>query len=280
MNHEEAKRIVEVGFASLAQELSAGRSQRLLDFLAAMARFHHYSFGNVLMIAWQKPDATHVAGFNAWKRLGRHVKKGEKGIAILAPLVSQKKLFEGDEKAEREAQTVRVLRGFRVVHVFDVSQTEGKPLPEFAKVSGDPGQFTERMKKLIARHKINLLYESILTGALGRSLGGEIVLRPDLPPAVEFSVLVHEFAHERLHKGERRKETTATIRETEAEAVAYVVSKAIGLDTGGAAADYIQLYDGTTETLAESLDHIQRTAAEIISAVLGEPNVDSVQDAA
>lgn len=268
MNHEEAKRIADWGLECLAKELAAGRSQRLLDYLAAMGRFHNYSFGNVLLIAFQRSEATHVAGFNVWKRLGRYVKKGEKGIAILAPLVHQKKLFDGEQVPDGEPVKVQVLRGFRVVYVFDVSQTEGKPLPEFARVAGDPGVFTDRLKALIARHRIALSYEPVLTGALGKSLGGEIVLRPDLTPAQEFSVLVHELAHELLHKGERRKDTTPTIRETEAEAVAYVVSQAIGLDTAGAAADYIQLYAGTTETLADSLNHIQRVSAEIIRAVL------------
>ncbi len=268
MNHEQAKQLADQGLESLAQELAAGRSQRLIEYLDVLGRFHHYSFGNALLIAFQKPESTHVAGFHAWKKLGRQVKKGEKGIAILAPLVYRCKVEDQDDGRSSEPVKVKALRGFRVVYVFDVSQTDGKPLPEFARVKGDPGDFTDRLKVLIARHHIALSYEPVLTGALGKSLGGEIVLRPDLAPAQEFSVLVHELAHELLHKGERRKDTTPTIRETEAEAVAYVVSKAVGLETAGAAADYIQLYAGTTETLADSLDHIQRVAAAIISAVL------------
>ena len=95
-------------------------------------------------------------------------------------------------------------------------------------------------------------------------------------------MLVHELAHEKLHKGDRRKETTKTIRETEAEAVAYVVAKGVGLDTSTAASDYIQLYQGTTETLAESLNYIQRIAAEILSTLLTKPagHAEEVQDAA
>lgn len=105
--------------------------------------------------------------------------------------------------------------------------------------------------------------------AKGISCGGAITILPGVEAGEEFAVLVHEYAHEKLHRGARRAATTRTIRETEAEAVAYVVSQAIGLDAGTASADYIQLYDGDKETLAESLMLIQRTGAEIIGAVAG-----------
>ncbi len=104
--------------------------------------------------------------------------------------------------------------------------------------------------------------------ALGVSRGGRISIRPDLEPAVAFSVLAHELAHELLHRGEDRP-ASKTVRETEAEAVAFVVCQAIGLETGTAASDYIQLFDGKAETLAASLDRIQKTAAEIIAALHG-----------
>jgi len=270
MNHEEAKQVADQALAGLAEELAAGRSERLVEYLAVLGRFHRYSFGNALLIAFQKPEATHVAGFHAWKKLGRHVTKGEKGIVILAPLVYRRKQKEDGEADTDENQEGKHLRGFKAVHVFDVSQTEGKPLPEFASVSGDPGEHSARLKELIAHEGIELVYEDSLGGAEGRSEGGKILLRTDLTPAKEFAVLVHELAHEKLHKGERRKETTKAIRETEAEAVAYVVTKTVGLATSTAAADYIQLWRGTVETLAESLDHIQRASTEILSQLLTE----------
>jgi hypothetical protein len=102
------------------------------------------------------------------------------------------------------------------------------------------------------------------------SLKGRIVLRDDLSPAVEFSVLVHETAHELLHAGDRRANTSTTVRETEAEAVAFVVSHAIGLSTSTAASDYIQLYSGDKNTLLASLGLIQRTATEILGAIQSE----------
>ena len=107
--------------------------------------------------------------------------------------------------------------------------------------------------------------------AHGMSLKGRILLRDDLSPAVEFSVLVHETAHELLHAGDRRANTSKTVRETEAEAVAFVVSHAIGLSTSTAASDYIQLYSGDKDTLLASLGLIQRDATEILGAIQSEP---------
>jgi len=282
MNHEEAKQVADQALASLAQELAAGRSQRLVEYLDVLGRFHHYSFGNALLIAFQKPDATHVAGFHAWKKFDRYVKKGEKGIVILAPLVYKRKVKDDEPPNDEKPREVTHLKGFKAVYVFDVSQTDGKPLPEFARVSGDPGHYTKRLKELVAREGIELVYEESLLGAEGRSEGGKILLRTNLDPAKEFAVLVHELAHEKLHKGARRKETTKAIRETEAEAVAYVVSQAVGLETNSAAADYIQLWNGTVETLADSLDHIQRTATQILSQLLPKAARDAgeVPDAA
>jgi hypothetical protein len=103
-------------------------------------------------------------------------------------------------------------------------------------------------------------------GADGVSRGGRISIRPGLAPAQEFSVIVHELAHELLHRGEDRPQSK-TVRETEAEAVAFVVCQAIGLETGTAASDYIQLYDGKTDTLAASLNRIQYIASEIIMSI-------------
>ena len=257
MKAEQAKNIAEEALARLADALEAGRSETLVRYLATMARFHDYSFGNVMLIYTQKPDATHVAGFRAWKNLGRFVRKGEKGIAIIAPMLIRPKDRDDDKSFLR----------FKAVYVFDGSQTEGEPLPEFACVNGNPNGHTERLKALVASKGIALEYTDNLLGAHGRSSGGRIELRPGLSPAEEFSVLTHELAHEMLHKDDRRNGTSKTIRETEAEAVAFVVCQAIGLDTNTAAADYIQLYAGDKATLAESLDHIQKTAAEIITAI-------------
>jgi hypothetical protein len=273
MKRDEATKLAETALGQLAEALEQGHSKALTLYLQTLARFHRYSFGNVLLIACQRPDATHVAGFHTWKKLGRTVKKGETGIAILAPLVRRRAVDALDHKPD-DKQPSRdkgcTVRGFKVVHVFDVSQTEGQALPEFAPAEGDPRQHLDQLRQAVRTHGIALDYAPIPGGALGASQGGSITVRPDLSPAEEFSVLVHEFAHELLHKGERRGETTKTVRETEAEAVAFVVSQVAGLDTKTRASDYIHLYRGDKETLAESLEHIQRAATTILTALDAE----------
>jgi antirestriction protein ArdC len=269
MKREEVQKQVETAFNELAKALEEGRSETLIRYLQMFSRFHHYSFGNCILIAIQRPDATHVAGFQRWKELGRHVKQGEKGIAILAPLVYRKKQSRDEESEEGSDEKVAVLRGFKVVHVFDISQTDGEELPQFAAPNGDPGEKLPRLEALIRTQGITLRYELIPGGADGVSQGGEIALRPDLTPAKTFSVLVHELAHELLHKGERKHQVARTVKETEAEAVAFVVSKAVGLNPTTSASDYIQLYSGNKDVLQQSLDYIQRTASFILTALDG-----------
>ena len=255
----------------LAASLDRGESEQMVVFLNYLSRFHRYSFGNVMLIALQRPDATQVAGFRSWKQLGRHVKKGERGIAILAPIVRKAKPEDDEEEQEQGKPRTRTV-GYRTVHVFDVSQTDGDELPQFARVAGEPGEYSERIRASIEAADIALRTEFIPGGADGSSRGGEISIRPELDPASEFSVLAHEYAHELLHRGERRQETTKTIRETEAEAVAYVVSNAIGLDAGTASSDYIKLYNGSRETLQESLKHVRECAAKILGDLLESEN--------
>jgi antirestriction protein ArdC len=266
MNTDQAKTLSETALTRLIEALDRGQSQALKLYLAVMSRFHRYSWGNVLLIYSQRPDAIRVAGFNAWLHMRRYVRKGEKGIVILAPMVGRKKSAD-DELAEDEQTR---LYGFRAAHVFDVSQTEGDPLPEFAKISGDPQDATKHLKQFIGAKSITLEYDERIRPAHGLSSGGKITVLPGLSAAEEFSVLVHETAHELLHRGERRAQTNHIVRETEAEAVAFVVSTAIGLDPGTSSSDYIQLHSGDKATLAESLGYVQRTAAEILKAILPE----------
>jgi len=141
-------------------------------------------------------------------------------------------------------------------------------LPELSsRVSGDVGERMERLLDFIAAQGILLEYKESIAPALGMSYGGKIVLLPGQSPAESFSTLVHEVAHEMLHKAERRTATTKVVRETEAEAIAFVVGKTIGLDTGRASADYIHLYHGNAALLTESLEVIQKTSAVILSAL-------------
>jgi antirestriction protein ArdC len=249
---------------SLIKALEAGDSEALTNYLSVMARFHRYSWNNCLLIALQRPNATHVAGFHAWHKFGRSVRKGEKGIAILAPVLVKREVRD-EQKPDGEVNALQQLVGFRTAFVFDASQTEGKELPSFATVTGDAAQRVATVKSFAGSRGIEIRYDAGIAPARGVSYGGRIGLLPGLSSAEEFSTLVHEIAHELLHRDERRKETNRTIRETEAEAVAFVVCKAIGLDTNTAACDYIKLYNGDAATLTASLHFVQKTAAEILN---------------
>ena len=273
MKREEITKLIKQGVHELHQALAEGRSDRLQTYLDVMARFPRYSFNNCMLIALQDPDCTMVQGFRAWKKLGRQVKKGAKGIGIVAPLVSRKK---EDAPATEEGDR-NSIRGFKVVHVFDVRQTEGDELPQFATIAGDPGENVATLENVIRDEGIELEYDFLPSGAEGVSQKGKIIVRPDLQPAEKFSVLVHELSHEMLHAGkERRKETTKTIRETEAEAVAHVVCHALGMESIAHSADYIHLYQGNVDVLTESLDAIQKTAARILDAIAAHSEAEEV----
>ena len=208
MNREEAMAVTDRSLEELIAALEQGKSERLLEHLAFQARFHQYSFGNCLLIAIQKPEATCVAGFHRWKELGRFVKKGEKGILILAPMVGRKNSADQSDEGECD----RNVFGVRAVYVIDVTQIEGQDLPQFAQIAGEPGERLSRLKEYVTERGIDLRYEESLGGAEGVSQGGKIALRLGLSPAEEFAVLVHELAHELLHRTERRKETTRRVR--------------------------------------------------------------------
>ena len=276
-NENATQKLIRENVDFLIQQLEAGRSDALTAYLTAMSHFHNYSFGNILQIARQKPDATHVAGLYAWNQLGRRVKKGEKGIQILAPMIGTKRKKDAEAEQDITKQNQPVLVGFRAVYVFDISQTEGKELPEHASVTGDAGENRDRLMEFVTAQGIELEFNERIAPAMGMSYGGKIVLLPGQSKAEEFATLVHELAHEMLHKAERRTTTTKVVRETEAEAIAFVVSKAVGLETGTASADYIQLYHGNASLLAESLEVIQKASAVILAALETKPEVEEQQ---
>jgi antirestriction protein ArdC len=274
-----AKEIIAANVQSLIEQLEAGHSDALTAYLDAMSRFHNYSFGNVLEIARQRPSASRVAGMYAWNQLGRRVKKGEKGIRILAPIIGIKR--KPDEEAEKDItkQNTRVLVGFRNAYVFDVEQTDGVDLPAMREVYGDVGENHDRLLSFIERQGIELVFTEKIAPALGMSYGGRIAILPGQSKAETFATLVHELAHEMLHKAERRTTTTKVVRETEAEAIAFVVGKAVGLEAGSASADYIHLYHGNASLLAESLEVIQQTSAVILAALELSAAAETMPDA-
>ena len=217
---------------TLAALLDKGHSDQLTALLKSMSRFHKYSWHNVSLITSQRPTATRVAGFQTWRTMGRFVRKGEKGIAILAPIV-------GRREAESASDNARTVVGFRAAYVFDVAQTEGEPLPAPSEPSGDPGPTTASLKIAIRKQSIALEYVDDLAGALGTSSGGRIQVLNGLSPAMELTTLVHEYAHELLHRPDNDRPASRDTRELEAEAVAFVVGVAVGLNTSDSSRDYV-----------------------------------------
>jgi len=277
MKLEEIKNRTKDATEYLIQSLESGKSEVLTEYLSAMASFPNYSFGNVMLIARQKPTATRVCGVRAWNQLGRFVKRGEKGILILAPMVGYRRSRQDEiatsmdnDNAAEERKPQQQLIGFRGVYVFDVAQTEGKELPNLTEVKGEVGGYLERLKAFVEGNGIKLFHSERIAPAKGTSSGGTITLLEGMEPAEEFATLAHEIGHEMLHWGERRTLTTKRVRETEAEAVAFVICRSIGLETGTASADYIQLYHGDARLLQESLEAVQHTAAVILKAVAPE----------
>lgn len=257
---QQARKHIDDSVQRLAEELNAGKSETLLAFLAMVAKFHWYSFGNVMLIASQRPDATRVAGYRTWQSVGRQVRKGERGITIIAPMMLK-------QEAEPGQDPEKVLR-FKAATVFDLSQTDGEELPKPAQMQGTPKEHLRRLERFITDQGIVMEIRMDIGQAAGVSMGGHICIRPELTPPERFSVLVHELAHEMLHHGEHAERGDKQTRELEAEAVAYIVSTGIGLEPGTACSDYIQSYGGNAEKLAAVLDRVQKTAASILDAVL------------
>ena len=174
-----AKEVIAANVKALIEQLEQGHSEALTAYLNAMGRFHIYSFGNILEIARQKPDAIRVAGLYAWNQLGRRVKKGEKGIRILAPMIGIRR--KNDDETEKDIRTriSAVLVGFRSAYVFDVSQTDGDDLPELSeRVNGDVGEYRDRLIDFVIAQGIALEFNESIAPRLGMSYGGKIAFFP------------------------------------------------------------------------------------------------------
>jgi hypothetical protein len=261
---ERIQQLANSGLDSLMSSLESGHSQALTNYLKAMSRFHSYSWLNCLLIWLQNDQATLVNGYRSWNKFGRYVKKGEKGISILAPILYKPKQVV--EVADPD-QAISVM-GFMPVHVYDILQTLGDPIPEIGKRTGDPGLYTAKLLEFAAGKGISVTESSNLQGALGLSRGSSIELLQGLPPAEKFGVLVHEVGHSMLHFGTDRNEKTKMLREVEAESIAFVVSEAIGLENSTASSDYIFLYDGDVHVLTSSLSTIRNASSEILKAIM------------
>ncbi|MFV9689791.1 MAG: ArdC-like ssDNA-binding domain-containing protein [Desulfobacteria bacterium] len=233
---------------------------RYLDFCS---RFHTYSFRNKLLIWKARRNATRVAGFSAWQKLGRFVKKGEKGIPIFAPM--RIKNIEDNEDGSAEQTEQRIF--FRVVYVWDVAQTEGDALPDAPDtlcVTGTSRDILPAMENLVRSRGITLQYADI-SKACGTSQMGKIVVRASMNENEKFSVLAHELTHEILHTREERRALKEKVKEAEAEASAYTVCRHFGLETK--APSYLALYKVEEVDVRASLGRIVQTASTIIQGV-------------
>ena len=233
---------------------SARMSEAMLTYLDMCAKFHRYSPSNVWLILMAKPEASLVAGFKKWRKMSRYVRQGEKGIPILAPI-----LVKVNENGDEEEKLV----GFRVVYVFDISQTDGDPLPGPPDWKS-PEKNAELAKLLMdfARSKDITVEVKDLPGEIqGASCGGKILLNPEAGT----KTLIHEIAHELLHQV-KDAPRDSTIRELEAESVAYVVAKHFGLD-GLSSPNYNALNGATAKMILEHMERIRKSATEIINGV-------------
>ena len=267
-------------------------SEKYKSYLNTMSKFHNYSFNNTLLIAMQKPDATLVAGYKAWQRnFERHVKKGEKGIRILAPApykikeeqekidpVTNEPMLDKDGMPIMEEVEIKI-PAFRVVPVFDVSQTDGKELPELSvdELSADVDGYQDFMKALEAVSPAPIEYEDIPGEAKGyfSTTMNRIAIQEGMSESQTVKTAIHEVAHAKLHSREREKETDLSERkdrntkEVEAESVAYTVCQHFGIDTSDYSFGYIAGWSSGKEMteLKSSLDTIRRTASELISGI-------------
>ncbi len=238
---------------TLAAETDRVKQEQFFkDYLKAAAQFWQYSWRNQWLISVQLPTATRVAGLRAWNKLGRHVQKGAQALRILAPMV------------QMDSNDDEVVHGFRTVAVFDVSQTEGKELPDLkTELTGDSSApVLAALEQLCAIRGIRLEFAQLRDGLYGFSAGGRIVVDNACSVNTQVSTLVHEIAHELLH---RKTQLDLREREIEAEGVAYVVMSALGYQPQSF--NYLALYKADAKSIMARLSTISGTAKEVLTFV-------------
>ncbi|MGN1382756.1 MAG: ArdC-like ssDNA-binding domain-containing protein [Eubacterium sp.] len=283
---------------SITDQLEAGikalfESDSFRQYLQTMSKFHDYSLNNTILIAMQKPDATLVAGYTSWqKQFGRQVQKGEKGIRILAPTPYKKRmevekkdpdtgavLKRPDGTSEKETKEV-LIPAFKVVNVFDVSQTDGKPLPSLGvnELTGDVAQYEMFFEALKHTCPVPIRFEQIEGGAKGyfHTKENRIAIQEGMSQVQTIKTAIHEMTHQALHSvasetkpDSKMPKLTRNVMETEAEAVAFTVCSHYGIDTGDYSFPYLVAYSSgkSTPELKASLDKIRRTASEMITSI-------------
>ncbi len=258
--------------------LNLKNSDDFKKYLTCMSKFHSYSYNNTLLIMMQKPQATYVAGFNSWKNnFNRNVKKGEKGIKILAPAPIKKTVEtkrtdnNGKQYIEQEEVTIPI---FKPVTVFDVSQTEGDPIPELiaGDLKGDVKGFEDMKEALNKATDIPIITKDIEGGAKGYfdPKAQSIYINEGMSESQTIKTMIHEIAHSILHdytkqeiKEEKKDRNT---KEVEAESVAFTVCKHFGIDTDDYSFGYILGWskDATLNEFRQSLETIQKCSNKLI----------------
>ena len=278
-------------------------SERYKEYLRVMSKFHNYSFNNTLLIAMQKPDASLVAGFSAWKNnFGRNVMKGQKGIKIIAPSPfkirqevekidphTQKPIIGKDGKPVTEEKEIKI-PAYKVVSVFDVSQTEGKELPDIAvdELTGDVDRYKDFFAALEKTSPVPIAFENIEGGSHGyyHLEDKRIAINEGMSELQTLKTTIHEIAHAKLHdidlnapKDEQQPHVDRRTREVEAESVAYTVCQHYGLDTSDYSFGYVAGWSSGRELseLKSSLETIRSAAAEIINSI--DENLAELQKA-
>ncbi|MCG2826980.1 MAG: ImmA/IrrE family metallo-endopeptidase [Thermoplasmatales archaeon] len=251
----------------------AAKSETIKNYLEFCARFHNYSWSNQILILLQCPDATHVAGFRTWQSMGRSIRKGSSAIRILAPMMYKRKKENKKENGDiiEDMQEKEVVRFFRPVCVFDVSQTMGdKPLPgPDIRITGDTHkELLQPLLDYIKKQGITTVFREINGGALGYTTRNKpiIVVDNTLSPDQQIETLLHETAHQLLHQNNNggiylsREE-----EELEASAVAYVVCQHHGLITKNP--NYLALWDADSKKIRNHMERITGAARKIIQGI-------------
>ena len=247
-----------------------------MEFLAFQSRFYSYSFRNAMLIYQQKPDASFVKGFRAWQELGRHVKKGAKGIAILAPCVKKVEVFKEPEnraeyhEKEGEKEMRKVITGFRIAYVFDISDTDGSDerLPVLVKgLDGDDiymQDIYQKLKAIVsAEHPVQEVTGTASKGSYNLETG-VICVKSDAGHLQKIKTLIHEYAHSidfEMHPGE---DVSRNRRELVAESAAFVVCERLGLDTSRYSMGYIKSWLKDKDELKAVAGSVQKVSARII----------------
>lgn len=289
-NNTEKQRVQE-----LTDKLEQGlqdlfNSDSYRNYLSTMSKFHNYSFNNTLLIAMQKPDATLVAGYKAWqKNFERHVNKGEKAIRILAPApykikeerdkidpVTQELLLDKDGNPQKEEVEITI-PAFRAVSVFDLSQTDGKPIPELTakELLSDVEGYQDMIRAVEAISPVPIELEEIAGDSKGYydREAKRIAVQENMSESQTLKTMIHEVAHSKLHSKEVEQDEQMrkdrNTKEVEAESVAYTVCQHFGIDTSDYSFGYIAGWSSGRDTkeLRSSMDTIRKTASELITGI-------------